>query len=197
MSFSPGELTAREVAQLREMLRAKEAFTRLSVSPPLNLTRAAGIPNIGIDIKSIDMTYEIQWASSFPYTISSTDVWEDTGTSLQITLPDAGTYIVFVTIYGTGQCDTPPGTILFRVYNETLSETLLETSNSSFGSTVGNYYLLNLQVADILASASGTQIIPVTVTQPTTIRVDARRTGGGTWANSQLSTSSFIGYIIP
>lgn len=47
--FTPGELTSAQARALNEMQRFAEQFSRLSVSPPLSLTRAAGIPCLRVE----------------------------------------------------------------------------------------------------------------------------------------------------
>lgn len=44
--FTPGVLTAAQARQLNDLMRIAEQFARLTVSPPLSLDRAAGIPSI-------------------------------------------------------------------------------------------------------------------------------------------------------
>ena len=51
--FTPGELTGPQAAALNEMARVGEQFSRLTVAPPLSLTRPAGIPAIRLDTTTL------------------------------------------------------------------------------------------------------------------------------------------------
>ena len=106
--FTPGELTGPQARALNELARITEQFSRLTVAPPLSLTRPAGIPAIRMESASTSAfigaaakgTTTQSIANNTPTNISWDDTEFDTssfwsgGDPTKLTVPEDGYYHV-------------------------------------------------------------------------------------------------------
>ena len=112
-NFTPGELTGPQARALNELARITEQFSRLTVAPPLSLTRPAGIPAIRLD----DNVASPAFVGAQVYTTGSTTIPSGTateiafdgrtfdtssfwssGASTKLTVPETGYYQIGCTI---------------------------------------------------------------------------------------------------
>lgn len=116
--FTPGELTGPQARALNEMARIAEQFSRLTVAPPLSLTRPAGIPAIRIDLPaSTSTTLEdaliygngtvMNLASGTPTdftfgaSIDTGGFWS-AGQPTRLVFPEDGSYLVGANVFFAG-----------------------------------------------------------------------------------------------
>lgn len=110
--------------------------------------------------------------------ITADDTWTDTGHD--ITLPSAGTYLVIARVNGnvgaTSITATTPPRIIARLYDETAAAVVAGT-----GSVV-----VQADVTNTFTAGSTTIQTVITVTQATTIRVEALRQSGSTYDHASV-----------
>jgi hypothetical protein len=200
--FTPGQLTTSQARRLNELSRMMESWSRLTVSPPLNISRPAGIPTISMPTPE-SVTEPTGSGNADDYAITSNDTWEDTGMSVTLTGP--GSYIVFATVTADAAVSAIGGSavpkIVVRLYDVTNSQEVYpNTSSESIGGLPA--VVVSPQIVSRRITGYATMFVPFFITVSTlNLRLEAMRVpNGGTFTTSALisavgSSGTTLGFV--
>lgn len=182
--FSAGPLTTSQAQKLTELARMMEQFTRLTVSPPLNISRPAGIPCISI--AQTGFSSEFTQDQENNYGITSNDSWETT--PVVATAPVTGRYLISFKVDGTVKISAGLSAGTANVDTPSLKARI----SYSTGATNGPLTVVTANALDVTNAQSTAAVWTKDMTEGETATAQVLRQRG---TGTATFTTSLIDYI--